>query len=158
VDFGSLLPPRSVEDVLAERVRLVIGGEVYDLPVLSIADNRAWKERMDMELGYLLLRVTVEDDGEAILRLFDSADDLFLDLLVSYDRTGVLPGRDRLEAELTQMALVRAVLEVWRAARPLADIAAIGMATLPTPTPSWRERTSAWLRRTAGRPARSSES
>lgn len=160
--FGGLLPARSVEDVLAERVRVLIGDEVYTLGVLSIAENREWKERMDLELGYLLLRITGSDDGEAILRMFDGAEQVFLDLLVSYDRQGVLPPRDELERRMTQMGLVRAVLEVWRAARPLADIARIGMdarmAAETTPTQSWRQRMSSRLRRTAGRPESSSAS
>lgn len=156
-EFGGLLGPRSVEDILAERIRLDIGGEVFDLPVLTIRENRIWKEQMDLELGYLLLRITDEDDGGKILSLFDSADGIFLDLLIAYDKTGVLPPREALEERLTQMGLVRAVLEVWRAARPLADIAAIGMQTLQmTPTPSLRQRLSSWLRRTAGRPETSS--
>ena len=161
LDFGGLLAPRSVEDILAERIRLDIGGQVVDLPVLTIRENRVWKEQMDLQLGYLLLRITLEDDGDKILSLFDSADGVFLDLLIAYDRDGRLPPRDVLEDRLTQMGLVRAVLEVWRAARPLADIALIGMETTSPssmPTPSLRQRLSSWLRRTAGRPESSSAS
>lgn len=163
-DFGQLLPPRSVEDVLAERVRLVIGDTTYDLPVLTIRENRAWKGRMDAELGYLLARLAVTDDTDATLALFDGSEDVWLDLLVSYDTTGVLPRRAVIEDGLTPLGLVRAVLEVWRAARPLADIARAGLVmdetitppTRPTaPTGGWRRRMSSWRRPTAGRPARS---
>jgi hypothetical protein len=159
MDFGSLLPERSFEDILAERIRLTIGEVTYDLPVLPIAENRAWKERMDLELGFLIANISVEDDGDAILGLFDGSEGLFLDLLQSYDRSGVLPPAEVIEASLTPLGLVRAVLEVWRAARPLADIAQAGMTLTPEPpTSGSRPRTPFWLRRITGRPASSSAS
>lgn len=166
LDFGDLLAPRSVEDILAERVRLVIGEEVYDLPVLTIRENRAWREQVDVTLGMLLMAVSMEEDSDAILALFDRNEESLLALLQSYDRTGVLPPRETIEANLSPLGLVRAVLEVWRAARPLADIARTGLAAMPTETPpssappinSWRRRTSSWLRNTAGRRDTSSAS
>jgi hypothetical protein len=158
--FGNLLPPRSVEDILAERVRLVVDGQTYDLPVLPIAENRAWKERMDLELGYLLMKITTEDDNAAILNMFDGADAVWWELLTSYDATGVLPSRQEIERTETPMWLIRAVLEVWRAARPLADIALAGMeSATPAPrTAGWRARITTWLRRLAGPSGTSSAS
>ncbi len=157
MDFGSLLSPRPVEDILAERVRLIIGGQAYDLPVLTIRDNRAWRERMDLALARLVIGLSSADDSDTILELFDGNEHIWMDLLVSYDHTGVLPPIDEIEAGMTPMGLVRSVLEVWRAARPLADISATGMTlTEPTTTEGWRGRMSSWLRPTAGRPAGSS--
>ena len=144
MDFGTILPPRPVEDILAERVRLLIGGEVFDLPVLTIAENRAWKERSDRELGLFIATITLTDDLSEVMERFD----------------GVLPPREVIEEGLTPLGLFRAVCEVWRAARPLADIARTGMSTLP-PTGGrgmngWRRRTRSWLRNMAGPSARSS--
>ena len=151
MDFGALLPPRSVEDILAERVRLIIGGEVYDLPVLTIEQNRAWKERMDRELGMLFAAVSLEDDTDAILALFDGSEEAFMALLLSYDVHDVLPDRATIEAGLTPLGLIRAVLEVWRAARPLADIALLGMEAQGTPANGSPPPTSSWLRNITGR-------
>lgn len=157
MDFGSLLPPRSIEDILAERIRLDIGGVVYDLPVLPIRENRVWKERMDLELGFLFAQLSVTDDTDAVLGLFDGSEALFMDLLTSYDTTGVLPPPDAIEAGLSPLGLIRAVLEVWRAARPLADIAVTGLSLTPAPQTSASERpSSSWLRSITGRHARSS--
>lgn len=157
MDFGELLPPRPVEDILAERVRLTIGGEVIDLPVLTIAENRAWKERSDRELGLLIALISTEDDLSVVLERFDGYDHTLMDLLLSYDTQGVLPPREELEAGLTPLGLFRAVLEVWRAARPLADIARTGMTTTPTPaTASLGQRIHSWLRSTVGLPGSSS--
>lgn len=157
MDFGSLLPARSMEDILAERVRLTIGEVTYDLPVLPIAENRAWKERMDLELGFLLVNISVEDDGDAILGLFDGSEALFMDLLTSYDQTHVLPPVEQIEQGLSPLGLVKAVLEVWRAARPLADIALTGASlTLEPPTNASRGHMPTWLRRLVGPRATSS--
>lgn len=132
-EFGALLPARSIEDILAERIRLVIGGVVYDLPVLPIRESRVWKDRMDLEFGVLLARVAENDDMATILGLFDGSEDLFWDLLGSYDSSGVLPPREVIEQTETSLWLVRAVLEVWRAARPLADIARAALTETPEP-------------------------
>jgi hypothetical protein len=151
MDFGDLLPPRPVEDVLAERVRLVIGGETFDLPVLTIAENRAWKERSDLALGMFVATISLTDDLSKALDAFDGYDDTLMDLLLSYDTTGALPSRDEIEEGLTPLGLFRAVSEVWRAARPLADITRTGMSSTSGPERSgWRLRIRSWLRSTAG--------
>lgn len=154
--WRDLLGPRSIEDILGERVPIVVGDETIDLRVLTIRENREWKRKMDLQLGYFLSLLTIEDDGERILALFDGQERVWLELLIAYDVDHKLPSRAVLEDRLTPMALIRAVLEVWRAARPLADIARTGM-TLTTPTSNvgWRERMSSWLRRTAGPPVES---
>lgn len=145
-----------MEDILFERVRLVIGGEVYDLPALSIEDNAAWKARLDADLAGVLDAVDgAGDDLTAILTALTGNDDALLDLLRSYDRTGVLPDDATIRASLTPMGLVRAVLEVWRAANPLVDIGIAGMAmseVMPTASPA---PTSSSRRSTGGRRARS---
>lgn len=157
MDFGTFLPPRPVEDILAERVRLVIGGEVYSLPVLTISENRAWKERSDAELGLFVAGLSFSDDLGTTLEAFDGYDSTLMDLLISYDTTGVLPARETIEDGLTPLGLFRAVCEVWRAARPLADIARTGMSTTAEPaTSGWRQRMATWLRNTAGPSTRSS--
>lgn len=157
MDFGELLPPRPVEDILAERVRLVIGGEVFDLPVLTIAENRAWKERSDHELGLFIAGISFTEDLAAVMEAFDGYDDTLMALLLSYDTTGALPPREAIEEGLTPLGLFRAVCEVWRAARPLADIARTGMNLTSEPqTSGLLPRMRSWLRNTAGRRATSS--
>lgn len=149
MDFASLLPERSVDDIVAERIRLVIGGEVYDLPVLSITENRAWKERLDLDLGFLLVSISSTHDLEAVLRLFDAAEVSWLALLKDYDQTGVLPSAEDLESTVTPFGLIKMVLEVWRAARPFAELAGLGALMVdrtterqtsdsPRPTSTWR--------------------
>jgi hypothetical protein len=165
VDFAALLPARSLEDILAKRIRLTIGGEVYTLPVLPISENRKWRERYDRELGRFLLLLSAEDDFDAILGLFDASEVQFLDYLRSYDRLDLfsaeeierrgltgLPSVEVIEAGLDPLGLVQATLEVWRAARPLADIARTGLeVALEPPSNAGRPHMPTWLRRITGR-------
>lgn len=127
------LPKRSVEDIFAGRVRVVSGGQVYDLPVLSIRDNRAWRERLDTGITAILSNLEGAGDNiGTLLETLAGATDELLDLLTSYDKTGVLPPREDLEGEMTDVQALRAVLEVWSAANPLVGI---GLATLMTAPP-----------------------
>jgi len=123
MDLAALLGPRSVEDTLAERVVLTIGGTEYVLPVLPMRASRDWEERLDGALVGLLAMVRDEgDDVAALLQALSESPWPFIDLLLEYDRTGVLPDRDTIYSVETEMGLLCATLEVWRAAHPLADI------------------------------------
>lgn len=130
MDLGSILPPRSMEEILAERVRLTIGGRVYDLPALVIDDNQRWKEQLDLAMVGLLQAAGEQGDNVgAVLETLSADPGPFLDLLQSYDKTGVLPERDVLRTSMTETQLLISVLEVWRVANPLVDI---GLAVVAT--------------------------
>lgn len=123
VDLGALLAPRSVEDILAERVVLTLGGDRYVLPVLPILASQAWEEQLEDELVWLLRTVRKDtDDVEAVLRALATSPGRFIDVLLAYDRDHLLPDRKMIEATTTEIGVLCAVLEVWRAAHPFADI------------------------------------
>jgi hypothetical protein len=158
MDLATLMPARSVEDILAERVRLSIGGEVYTLPSLSIEATEAWVARMDGEfVGLMTGLEKAGDDIPKIVTILTSRPDRLLALLLAYDLEHRLPPEEELRRKLTPMGLLRAIMEVWRAANPLADIALAGLtraieqngSPLPTSSPP---------RPMAGRPRRSAES
>lgn len=134
MDLGSLLPPQSVEDVIAKRVRVTVGEVEYTLPVKSVRAHREWEERLDVELVSLLN--TVREDGDdvaAILRALSESPGRFIDLLLSYDDGSALPDRDTIEATETEMGILLAVFEVWRAAHPLVAIGIESFATASQP-------------------------
>lgn len=154
-EITDLLPARSVEDILAERVRLSVGGREFILPSLNLDDTEAWLTSINAEVAGLLAAVDADVDLGSLLAQLQSRQSALLDLLVSYDKTGVLPPLDELRKGLTPMGLIRSVLEVWRAANPLVDIAlsglsTSGLATIASPTP-----TSSRPRNGTGRRARS---
>jgi len=131
LDLGTLLPERSAEDILAGQVRVHLGSrgparvaQTYVLPVLSIAANRKWKESLEGGLQQLLATVDAAgDDLATILAAFSTATPQLLDLLYGYDDTHVLPERERLEEEATDIEVLMATLEVWSAANPFAGVA-----------------------------------
>ena len=148
-----------MEDILFERVRLVIGGEVYDLPALVIEDNERWKASLESELTGLLSALDdAGNDLSAIVGALTGEPDRLLRLLTSYDASGVLPDEATLRTNLTPMGLLRAVLEVWRAANPLVDIGLAGVAMTEVPTSASPKPTSTRRRNGAGRRARSAAS
>jgi hypothetical protein len=115
------LPARSAGDILAGRVRVHLGGETYDLPVLPRAASRRWLEALD--LRYATLAADLESAGNdtpvIVNRLLGEADGLY-EMLRSYDQNGVLPPASEVDEFVTDAEILRAVMEVWRAANPLA--------------------------------------
>lgn len=119
------LPERSAADIIAGRIRVVLADIPYDLPVLSRGASRRWLETLDT--SYAALGATLDaagDDTPAILAAIYSQQQSLLDMLISYDQTGVLPDRAHIDEYATDAEIFRAVVEVWRAASPLADILA----------------------------------
>lgn len=130
MDLSEFLPDRSIEDILAERVRLTIGGRDYVLAALTIEENEAWLAEVDGELAGTLEAVgDAGDDVQAILAALTGDSDSVLELLISYDKRGVLPPLDELRREVTPMGAIRLALTVWRAANPKADIALAALLT-----------------------------
>jgi hypothetical protein len=159
MDLSSLLPPRSMEDILFERVRLIIGGEVYDLPALVIEKNEAWKASLETDLAGMLEALDeAGNDVMGIVTALTGEPARLIGLLRSYDVTGVLPDDETIRASVTPMGLFRAVLEVWRAANPLVDIGLAGMSMTALPPSVPPTPTSASRPSTAGRRARSAVS
>ncbi len=158
MDLSSLLPERSIEDILAERVRLRIGGEDYTLPALNIDDNERWKSGLEGAFtGLMVALENAGDDVGTIVGLLTRDPDWLIAQLRSYDTGHVLPDDETIRRGMTPIGLLRAVGEVWRAANPLADTALVGLMSGPssnvTPLP-----TSASRRSTAGRRAKSAAS
>ncbi len=147
-----LSPERSVEDILAGRLHLVFGDQAFELPVLSRAENRRWRESLDAR--FQPLAEPVDDDDPkavvAVMRQLAELDDEFLPFIYTYDRTGVLPPIEELDELARPHEILRAVLEVRAAANPTLAIAvALARAEAPparsaeppAPTSSPRKRT-----------------
>ena len=104
-------------------MRVRLAGVVYTLPVKTMRAQREWEETLDVELARLL--GIVQDDGadlDALLRALSESAWPFIDLLLSYDDGDVLPDRETIDSTETEMGLLIALLEVWRAGHPKADI------------------------------------
>lgn len=135
------LPARSATDILAGVIRVSLGGQVYELPVLPRAASRAWLASLDDRFAALAqeLEAAGNDTPAIMARLVAEADALY-EMLLAYDQAGALPTRDDIDAIATDTEILRAVLEVWRAVNPLA--ATVAETSVPTPTLSPERRTS----------------
>lgn len=116
MDLRTLLPERLAEDVLAGRIRLVLGGQDYILPVRTIRENRAWREEMASELGLLTGGLAGIDSAPAIMARLAGATDAMQRLLRAYDGGAVLPDLD----DATEPELLKAMFAVLAAAYPFA--------------------------------------
>jgi hypothetical protein len=114
-------PTRSAADILAGRVRIVLGGTTHELPVLPRGPSRRWLEQLDTRFATLAASLNEASDTPAIMALLATETDALYDMLLSYDQGGILPSRDEIDETATDAQILHAVLEVWRAVHPLVD-------------------------------------
>lgn len=115
------LPTRSAADILAGRIRVVLGGLPYELPVLPRKASREWLASLDERFAFLSKALDqAADDKPRILALLAGQSAGLLEMLRSYDRTNVLPEAMFLDEFATDSEILLAMVEVWRATNPLA--------------------------------------
>lgn len=115
------LPTRSAADILAGRIRLVLGGTGYELPVLPRRASREWLAALDGRFAHLARELDqAADDAPRILGLLAGQSGVLLEMLRSYDTSGILPAAEYLDDYASDSEILVAMVEVWRAANPLA--------------------------------------
>src|SRR5687767_2360513 len=90
------LPADKQAEILAQTIRAEIGGEARLLPIRTIVLERPWMELVVEKAGevaeqYLSL------DPAGYTRLMRLGSETILDLVLSYDRTNALGGREYVE-------------------------------------------------------------
>lgn len=117
-----VVPTRTAADILAGRIRVLLGTTTYELPVLARGPSRRWLTGLDLRFATLAADLDEAGaDTPAIMQRLVAETDALYDLLRSYDATGVLPPADELAEVASDAQVLHAVLEVWRAIHPLAD-------------------------------------
>lgn len=116
---------RSQEELAGGFLKVVVGGSTRNLPTLKIRAEREWKLLLASTLGEAQVGIDFEElkkGGDstylALAPLANLATDLSLDLLVAYDKDGVLGGRDYLEEHADASEVYRALLKALRVAFP----------------------------------------
>jgi len=105
---------RSEEDVLGAILHVTVGGRERELPVRTIASARAWKAELVKVLAGRIGEMrfdSIEDTGA----IASAVGDQMLDLVVAYDESAALGGREYLEAKATDAEIYlafRSILEV----------------------------------------------
>ena len=129
--FAQFMPPtvptRTAADILAGRVRVVLGGTTHALPVLPRGPAKRWLEQLDARFATLGASLEAAADTPEIMKLLVTETDALYDMLLSYDQTGVLPSRDEIDETATDAQILHAVLEVWRAVHPLVASVTAGL-------------------------------
>lgn len=151
-------PLRPDEEVAGGYISVTMGGQAKRLPVLPIVRNREWKRQFDEMVAELGMNAE-SDDFEEIVRALSDSIDKMLDLLLAYDETSALGGREWLDSHATDREVYEAFKKVKDAAYPFGfDLMArvlgevrMNMARLAAGSKS----TSSSPPSTAGRPKRS---
>jgi len=115
-----MLPERSVEDIFAGRVRIVLGGELLDLEVLPIEANERWTALFQARMSEVTGGLEVDANPLSVLTFLQGLPDVQIELLRAYDAHGVLPDDAWLRSHATAPQLITALFGVLAAAFPLA--------------------------------------
>jgi hypothetical protein len=112
---------RSAEDVLAGVLRIAVGGAEKIVPTLPIRATREWQAAL-AERDPSFAPDNLNDWTRADASSFSSLTlDAVLDIVVSYDRTGALGGRDWLEEHADPTQIYNAAQQMAEVAFPFAE-------------------------------------
>jgi len=113
---------RTPEDVLAGVLRIAVGGVVKAVPTLPIRASREWQEKL--AAGPSAFTVPVDDDdwSAAVVSEFTGlTQEAILDIVLAYDRTNALGGREWLEEHADPAQLFAAAQQMAEVAFPFAE-------------------------------------
>lgn len=119
-------PIRTDEDIIGARVSVTLGGQAYDLPVLSMAANREWTHEFARQIRKKLSEVGPLTTADEVATEVARSSETMMDLLISYDQAGaafkgtqpVLPDRDWIDTHATDTECYVAMKLVTVAAFP----------------------------------------
>jgi hypothetical protein len=124
---------RTPEDVAAGILRIAVGGTVREVPTLKAKYVGAWAERvllLDDAGRAVKIKPLEEWTAADVAQLAGPALDRVIDLIVAYDRTGALGGREWLEENADPPQLQDALTAMLGNAFPLADSPEVLAATV----------------------------
>ena len=124
---------RSPEDVAAGILRIAIGGTVREMPTLKAKYVGEWARTVllaDDQGESVKIKPLEEWTAFDVAQLAGPALERVIDLIVAYDRTGALGGRDWLEENADPPQLQEALTSMLGNAFPLADSPEVLAATV----------------------------
>jgi hypothetical protein len=122
---------RSAEDVLAGVLRIAVGGVEKIVPTLPLRATREWQARISTGPTGFTVPVSEADWSATTVAEFSGMTlDTILDLVVAYDRTGALGGREWLEENADPAQLYAAAEQMAEVAYPFADNIRVLLAAL----------------------------
>lgn len=127
----SLLPERSVEDVLAGKLRLVLGGTPFTLDVLTIDKADEWRAGLLVAFGDVVGQLEEQVNVPGVVAFLGSNTASMLVLIRAYDQAGVLPDNDWIRSHATEPEVLRAFVLILAASFPFIASAIDILATNP---------------------------
>lgn len=121
--FKALLPDRAVEDVLRGRLQMVLGEQVFVVPVLKIAKADEWRDRLAVEAGAMLGLLAEQPNGAAVMGFLGQNSMALLALIRAYDASDVLPTDDWVRENATEPEVVQAFVLCMAASYPFISAA-----------------------------------
>jgi len=114
---------RSPEDVLAGILRIAVGGLEKIVPTLSIKANREWQQQFAAvgSSGFSAPARDADWSATTVSEFSGMTLDATLDMVVAYDLTGALGGREWLEENADPAQLYAAMTQMAEVAFPFAD-------------------------------------
>ena len=122
---------RSAEDVLSGTLRIPLGGVEKIVPTLPIRASREWQQLITEKVGGFGAVMSAQQTPEALGALANLSLDTILDLVVAYDRTNALGGREWLEEHADPAQLYGAVRAMAGVAFPFVNDAKALVGLLP---------------------------
>lgn len=99
-------------------LEIVLGGEAYRLPVLSMRQNREWLAQFSTGLTSIVDGIGEPKTLDEVAASIAGYAERFMDMLIAYDRTGVLPGREWIDDHATDGEVYTAIQKVSEVAAP----------------------------------------
>jgi len=122
---------RSPEDVLAGVLRIAVGGVEKIVPTLPLRATREWQAAISKGPEGFTVPVSEDDWTASTVAAFSGLTlDMILDMVVAYDRTGALGGREWLEENADPAQLYAAAEQMAEVAYPFADNLRVLLAAL----------------------------
>lgn len=112
------LSERSDEQIASATITVAMGGQVRRLPVLAIDPNEQWTEAFTAAISKQLAGVAGIETLADVSAALGRSTDVLIDLLVAYDQSGVLGGREWMRAHATPGEVYEAFKQVTAAAFP----------------------------------------
>lgn len=130
--------PSTQEEVLAGLLTVTVGGIEKSIPTLSIRDAREWRKRLAAEVAPIAGLQIDANDWAGMPAKLQLAEDTMLELIVAYDRSGALGGREWLEEHAMPRELGPVFTACVEAVFPFDRRAGVpgGPAVAPSPGPS----------------------
>jgi len=111
-------PLRPDDQVAGGFIPVSVGGQSKNLPELKRHRNREWKALFQQTVGDTLAKSHALTDMEDVVQLIAGSSDVQLDLLIAYDESGALGGREWLDTNATDREIYTALKKITAIAFP----------------------------------------